>query len=524
MRPLHLRLFLRIINRNRDVFVLKIVTLSIAFACAIVITLFVFYEMDYDRFHRDSQSIFRVLQKNIHEDFSGNRYSNQIPEEVAHQLTTLSGDSLTISPVKIIDGLDVIVDDKVFHGQKLHAAAPSIASIFTFDLIDGSWDNFNIGQQDIVLSATTSRQYFGIDKSKGRVLSISTGDDTLRFTVAAVFNDFPDNSHEDFKGFVVFDSSTIHALNYDPSNSGVYGRVKLEEIGHYQKSVEKRMNSADLLYILQPIEQIYFGPRVRGEDAKHGDEYSIYILLSITSLILFLAISGYVNLTVITLPHRSKEIAIKKIAGTNQIDLLSVFAKESFIIAALSCLFGLIIVGLLRERLLSILSIDPLSLLKTIHVGSLVVIVVILMFFIFSPLLFTAKFTRASPNRLLSSDTISFPRFKRIIVFLQLGISIFLIVASLVMRRQVTYSLVKEPGQNHDQVVYLDYPRHLSVSLTALRTALKMNNANVVDVIATSQLPHRINSKELGNEFFFIKVDPEFKDFFRYKNDSKQLV
>jgi hypothetical protein len=88
------------------------------------------------------------------------------------------------------------------------------------------------------------------------------------------------------------------------------------------------------------------------------------------------------------------------------------------------------------------------------------------------------------------------------------------------MRRQVTYSLVKEPGQNHDQVVYLDYPHHLSISLAGLRTALKMNNANVVDVIATSQLPHKINSKQLDTEFYFIKVDPEFKDFFELKMEE----
>ena len=142
---------------------------------------------------------------------------------------------------------------------------------------------------------------------------------------------------------------------------------------------------------------------------------------------------------------------------------------------------------------------------------------VLLITFGLSPLLITSRFTRASPNRLLSSEAITFPRFKRVIALLQLGISLFLIVASLVVRRQINYSLVKEPGQNHDQIVYLDYPHHLPGTLNGLRTALKMNNANVVDVIATSQLPHKINSKQLGSNFYFIKVDPEFKDFFDLK-------
>lgn len=516
MRPLHLRLFLRIINRSRDVFFLKVLTLSIAFACAIGITLFVFNEMGYDKFHANANSVFRILEK-THNNDSGNPHSNQIPEQVADELADLAGDSLTISRVKVIDGLDIMIDNKAWHGQKLHATTPSIASVLTFKLVEGTWDDFNTSQSGIVLSSRASWKYFGTAASRGRVMKISTISDTVAFIVAAVYEDFPRNSHEDFEGFIIFDPAIIRTLNFEPSDFGIYGRVNLRTRDHFQKVIEKEVNNVVVSYTLQPIEDIYFGPRVNREDSKHGDEYSIYILICITSLILFLAITGFVNLTVLTLPHRSKEIAIKKIAGTSQIGLLSLFAKESFIIAATAFAIGIIAVGLLRNKLLPILSIDLISLLKTIEIESILLLAILFVFFVLAPLLFTVKFTRASPNRLLSTETITFPRFKRIIVFLQLGISIFLIVASLVMRRQVTYSLVKEPGQNHDQVVYLDYPRHLSISLAGLRTALKMNNPNVVDVIATSQLPHRINSKELGTDFYFIKVDPEFKDFFDLK-------
>src|SRR5688572_8820635 len=46
---------------------------------------------------------------------------------------------------------------------------------------------------------------------------------------------------------------------------------------------------------------------------------------------------------------------------------------------------------------------------------------------------------------------------------------------------------------------------------------LKKYNANIVDVMATSQLPNHINSKELNSDFYFISVDPEFQDFFNLK-------
>lgn len=517
MRRLYLRLFLRIVNRNRDVYILKILTLSVAFACAIVISLFVFNEFGYDRFHNNSDLAFRVLQKNNSDGFIGNRISNQIQRKVVNSLSSTLRDSLTLSAVKVMDGLVIIAGDKTWHGQKLHSADPSIKDIFTFDIAQGDLANFSADNPAIILSSSASVQYFGSPSSVGKSLSITAINDTINVTVAAVFNDFPNNSHEDFRGFIVHDSTTIRALNFDPSTSGVYGRANNQSIPHFQESIDSHLKDQKLSYILQPIIDVYFGPRVIGEDAKHGDSYSIYILLCITSLILFLAVTGFVNLTTLTIPHRSKELAIKKIAGMNQLGLLSGFAKESLLIVFISITIGIIALFCLKEWIQPILSMDLISTLRTIDLEFILIIIFLLVLFGLSPLLITSRFMRAAPSRLLSSESITFPRFKRVIALLQLGISLFLIVASLVVRRQINYSLVKEPGQNHDQIVYLDYPRHLPGTLNGLRSALKMNNANVVDVIAMSQLPHSINSKELGTNFYFIKVDPEFKDFFDLK-------
>ncbi len=517
MRTLYLRLFLRIINRNRDVYILKIVTLSVAFTCAIVISLFVINEMGYDKFHSKADSVFRVLLKNNSEAFFGNRYSSQMHKNVLNSMSLEFRDSLTLSPVKVLDGLSITAGGKTWNGQKLHSADPSIVDIFTFDVTYGDLANFAAGQPNIILSTSASREFFGSAASVGKTLSVSAIIDTIDFTVAAIFNDLPNNSHEDFRGFIVHDSSTIRALNFDPFKSGVYGRAKKQNIRHFQKSIDASQRGNDVSYILQPLPEIYFGPRVIGEDAKHGDAYSVYILLCITSLILFLAVTGFINLTTLTIPHRSKELAMKKIAGISQVGLLTGFARESFLVVVISFVIAIITLGLLREWIQLILSIDIFSSFKSIDRQLILAILVLLLTFGLEPLLITSRFTRASPNRLLSSEAITFPRFKRVIALLQLGISLFLIVASMVVRRQINYSLVKEPGQNHDQIVYLDYPRHLPGTLNGLRTALKMNSANVVDVIATSQLPLKINSKQLGSNFYFIKVDPEFRNFFDLK-------
>jgi putative ABC transport system permease protein len=503
------RLFLRIIHKNREIYFLKILTLAVAFACSTLIIVFSLNEFGYDEFHRDANSVFRVVQRNNNESFSGNRLSVSIPPTIFKSLKSNS-DSLSVSRVKIMSEISVFTERGVSHHQKVHAADTSISTIFSFDNLYGSIQEF--GQRNsAIVSATAAKEYFGTPDCVGQAIKLQSVGDTVLLKVVAVFNNFPQNSHEAFNIFIGFDSQHIQTLGFNPEKSGVYGRM-FQGNPVYNKSV---LSVHDLAYKLQPITEIYFGPRVTGEDARHGDQYSILILISITSLILFLALTSFVNLTTLTLPYRSKELAIKKLAGTSQLHLTFAFAKESFSIAGFSLLLGIVLILTSSDLLQPILSIDLRSLMISGDLRLIITWLILVFILGVAPIFLILKFTRATPTRLLSTDTITFPRFKRVITFLQLGISIFLIVASVVIKRQVNYSLVKEPGQNHEQIVYMSYPEDLTnEGLRQLRIDWKKYNPNIVDVMATSQLPTSINSKELSSPFYSMLVDPAFGDFF----------
>ena len=503
------RLFLRIISKNREIYFLKITTLAVAFACTTLITLFSLNEFGFDEFHQDAHSVFRIIQKNISDTHSGNRLSVLIPPQVITAFQ--SNDSLTVSRVKAMNEVSVFTDGGVSHHQKIHAADSTITRIFSFELTHGTLKDFNNG---ILLSESAALIYFKTVEAAGSKLKMQSVGDTVAFTVAAVFKDYPKNSHEEFHVFIPFTSSSIKNLGFDQDETGLYGKT-LKSKPVYGKS---QLQIGELLYTFQPLPDIYFGPRVLGEDAQHGDSYSILILICITALILFLALSTFVNLTTLTLPYRSKELAIKKLAGTSQFNLILMFAKESFSMVVFSWVIGVAVIAASTDTLQSLLGLDLLALLLTGDVRIIATSLLLIFILGLAPLFLTFKFARATPTSLLSTETITFPRFKRVITFLQLGISIFLIVAAVVIKRQVNYSLLKEPGRNHEQVVYMSYPEGLTqLGLRNLRENWKKYNPNIVDVMATSQLPNHINSKELNSDFYFISVDPEFRDFFNLK-------
>lgn len=514
------RLFVRIISKNREVYLLKIITLAVAFASSALIILFAFNEFGYDRFHQDANSIFRIVQRNNREDFSGNRLSSKIPAAVFSKISSAGADSLIVSRIKILNDVTVLSGSKIFYDQKIHAVDPSLLSVFSIYAVDGSLEPFQKNVQSVLLSEHAALQIFNTINVSGKELKIYTLKDTVILKVAAVFQDFSSNSHEQFDVLIRFDTAVLKTLHFEANESGVYGKINNEAASHY----ETKLTTSDLTYRFQSLPEIYFGPRVVGEEARHGDEYSIWILLCITGLILFLALTSYVNLTTLTLPHRSKELAIKKLAGTNQAKLVWAFAKESFALVGISLIIGVGIILATAHWIEPILSINIIETL--LHGDFKLAIILLVLLFIsgLAPLIMVFKFTRATPTRLLSTETISFPRFKRVITFLQLGISIFLIVASIVIRRQVNYSLLKEPGRNHYQVVYLNYPAdYTNEGLWELRAHWKRYNPNIQDVMATSQLPNQVQSKQLDSDLYFLTVDRGFFDFFDLKTRQGRL-
>ena len=508
------KLFLRIITKGREIYYLKVITLAIAFGCSALILSFSLSEFGYDKFHKDYKSIFRILQRNNAESYDGNRLSNKIPEEVTSTLKSFESPSFILSRIKLMKDIHVKVRDKTFHNCNIYAADPNITKIFSFDVLRGSLQRFQ-KDREVIISYTTAKKYFGTSDALGKELKFYTIGDTLVFSVAAVVNDFPYNSHESFDCFIRFSEADISSLHFEPNVAAIYGKKSNGNFDEVEKALSGISDTKRMSYLTQPISEIYFGPRVLGEDARHGDQYSIVVLICITSLILFLAITSYINLTTLSLPNRAKEIAIKKIAGTGHHKILISFAKESVAIVLVSSVLGMLILIGVSDWLMPILSTGVGSLLWRGGLPLILLLTLVFAIVAFSPMFLVVHFTNAKPTRLLSADTIAFPRFKRTITFLQLGISLFLIVASMVLRRQVTYSLLKEPGRNYEQIVYMKYPNGLdNEGLRNLRANWQKSTANILDILGVTQLPNQVQSRQIHSNFFFLGVDPEFGHFF----------
>jgi putative ABC transport system permease protein len=252
-----------------------------------------------------------------------------------------------------------------------------------------------------------SNRYFGTTQSQGRKIQVSTFRDTVLFTVAAVYRDYPHNAHEEFSCFLRFDSSALASLHFDPGKAGIYGKLPGGNFTPIKSILDKLEQPGRWSYRVQPISEIYFGPRVNGEDARHGDRYSIIILISVAALILFLSLTSFVNLTILTLPYRSKELAIKKLAGKSQPGLTIGLAGEYGWITGISLILGVLLLVLSSGWMKSILEVDIVVLFLSGDLSWVLLLLGLFLIFAIAPLFFTLRFTRASPIRLLGREITS---------------------------------------------------------------------------------------------------------------------
>lgn len=509
-----INLFRRIIARNPKVYALKILSLALAFASSSLIILFSLNEFGYDRFHNNEESIFRVIRRNNSDLYNGNRYSTKIPATQYNLLNSLPDDSVEVARVTIMNGMRLKTATNVLENQKIHAAGPAITRIFTFKKVDGIIEKFHNDCKGALLSESLAQRLFGSTNIEGKPIAlISASGDSMVANVAAVYKDFPPNAHDKFDFFIHFDSTNVGALGFNPDETGLYGRLNRSQASVAEQKLNE--GSMEFSYAIQPLTDIYFGRRVVGEDSVHGDGYSVLILTCITGFILLLALSNYVILTTLSLPHRAKELAIKKLAGTSQWSLVRVFFNESLAIALVSFILGIGLLVLVSGFIKPLLAIDVIALLRTGNLLFIIICLSTVLMIALAPLMLVMRFIRASPAGLLGAGTISFPKLKQILTVVQLGVSMLVLVFSLVMKRQIAYSLVKEPGRNNDQIVYLDYPSDLTQEgLARLREGWRSFHPNILDVLATSHLPHAISSKEINSPFYTVSVDPMFTRFF----------
>lgn len=483
---------LRNLKRNKIFSLINIAGLAIGISASLVIYLIVQHDLSYDKFHKDGHRIYRVVTKIEFPDLTIHNSGVPVPTANAMRKDVTGIENLTHF-ITVAQKVSVPSPGNqspaVFRNQKnVVFADEEYFKVFNYTWLAGSSQNALKDPFQVVLTESRAKSYFGttaISDIPGRELIYN---DTVNVTVVGIVKDFDLPTDIVFKEFLSRATLEKTGLKkhwnweeWGSINSSSQLFVKLKNgttplqiekqlVGLRNKYREKRKegdDKDDTRQFLQSLGDIHFNTDYDAFEQRQAHKPTMYGLLAVASFLLLLGCINFINLTTAQAAQRAKEIGIRKTMGSGKGQLIFQFLSETFLLTVLATMLSVVI----TPWLLNIFSdfIPPgisFTSLNQVHVWlflfGLIIIVTVLSGFY--PALVLTKFKPVTVLKNQAYAGTSQTRkawLRKTLTVTQFVIAQFLIIATLVVSKQVHYSLNKELGYKRDAIIHFYAPRNV---------------------------------------------------------------
>jgi putative ABC transport system permease protein len=473
--------------------------MSVGFTCCILIATYVLHETSYDRFHKNADRIVRASMemsasgKVTHVAVTGTKVLpefKRIFPEVETGVRTFPTSAT------------VAVADEIFRENKFVYVDSTFFRIFSFKLLQGAPETVLAHPYQLVVTVSTARKYFDNENVIGKSLRINNDKE---YVITGVVEDCPENSQIKFDVLASWSSLTDPVYTteswFDAShytylllqNPEMVTSLDAKIQNHFKaRSLKDDPSGKNYLSIhIQSMTDVHLRALTEGGFEPGGDYRYVYIFSIIAIFILAIACANYVNLTTANASERAKEVGMRKAIGASRKKLMMQFTTESMIIVVLAMVLGVVMAKMLTPGFNDLtgkqIPFEPLF----THVPMLI---------IFGTLLFVGFLGSLYPSLVLCKfnpvDTLkgkfntgsSGINLRKSLIVLQFVISVSLIIATLVVKDQMTFIQSKHLGYDRDHVVVLKGDNSLRDKIETIKTEFQ-NNREIISVTACNQTP-----------------------------------
>ncbi|HRO71833.1 MAG TPA: FtsX-like permease family protein, partial [Chitinophagaceae bacterium] len=401
------------------------------------------------------------------------------------------------------------IGDKTFEERRVFAVDSNFFRVFSADIIKGDVATALLRPNTVVLNRTTAERYYGsVENAFGKTFETDGNDNVPNvFEVTAICEDWPENSHFDFNlllstagfeftrqpNYINFAAHTYLLLTPQASPAMLEARfpdiIKKYVAGPVQQAFGKSIDDFQkegngYRYYLQPLKKIHLISHLEAELKPNGSITAVYIFSIVAIFILALACINFVNLSTARSVERAKEVGIRKTFGSERKALIGQFLFESVVITLISVIIAIGLIALLlplfnqlagRELSLGFFF-TPMRiagmLLFTLIVGIMAGIYPAFFLSSFKPVLvLKGRFRSQKYGMLLRNSLVVF----------QFAISVTLIVATVVVNRQMNYMLGDRLGFRKDHTIVVERTDLVAQQTKAFRDELsKINGVEMV--------------------------------------------
>lgn len=492
----YLKIAFRNLRKNRLYSFLNIFGLSLGIAACLLIVLYVAHELSYDRWNPNADRIVR-LAADI--NFGGNHFelavvgsvagpdaAKELPEVQAFCRFRDYGTYLVrkegLSQQNIREEHVLTVDSSFFE-------------VFPLKVLEGDPARCLTRPDVVAISRSRAEKYFSSPQmALGQTLVFENKD---RKQVTAVFEDMPVNTH--FRADILISMNGNNEVKTDPpfwaSNNNFQTylllhkgvdpaafRKKFETLSKSKISITAQQMLGTTIeevektgqyarYYLQNLTDIHLRSNLTVELAPNGNIAYVWIFSAIAAFILLIACINFMNLATARSAGRAREVGIRKALGSKRSALVGQFLSESMLIAAFAMLLAVLLAAVampwhreLTGRDLAMPWSSPVFWFSLVAGTSIVGLLAGSY-----PAFFLSAFDSI---RVLKGQVAGIGKgggFRNALVVFQFSISVALIIATIMVFRQLDYIQNKKLGFEKSQVVIVDDAYGLGDKLYAFR-------------------------------------------------------
>jgi len=527
-----LRTSFRYLTRDRAFSYINVLGLAVGLTALFCITLYLLREMNYDRFHKNADRIYRV---SISTSGDGIEDDNcQFTSPIGPEVKAAVPEVEQYARFSLLKRFVAAYNDKLLMLNAVCFADTSFFDMFTFPLLLGNPETALTAPFSIVLTEDAANKLFGDTNPTGKTILL----DIYDYTVTGVVKSPPSNSYIYFDALTSF--STLYrlpdvALGWNGGNQYItFFRLhkntdiktvtaKMNEIIWENLGKEYAEGGWNLKGYLQPLLDIHLYHDNMSEELRVG----LIIFFALGLIILFIAVINFVNLTTARSMKRVRESGMRKVMGAGRFGLVKQFLGESLMISMMAFAAAMFLFLLIRDFYLQTAGgalPDTDLILKSVFAVLIIALFAGIIGGIYPAvrlsslnLLYTTKGgeTAKGGKNIL----------KNILIIIQFASSVILIVGTIVTSRQLTYLKNKDLGFKKENILILPLNGDKATDRANVLKERLLNNSEIMSVTATSQLPgfgftsngYKIEGIEHTVMVNVVDVDEDFLNVFDIK-------
>ncbi|GAB4021940.1 ABC transporter permease [Spirosoma migulaei] len=487
--------------KNKTFSFINILGLALGMACSLLIMIWVQDERQMDRFHKNDSRLYRVME-NQHYTGVVNTFASTpgiLAENIVKDIPEIQ-----MASQMLWENTPLFTVGNTFEKEKGRFVQGDFLTMFSFPLKEGNPKTALKRPDGLVISQKLADKYFKGQDPMGKTVRIDNTDDVM---VTGILADMPESSSLKFDFLMSYDRwQKANKWAREWGNNGPRCYVLLAQnasvdkvnakIKNYIKT--KNKNSNVELFLQNYGESYLYSNWDAGK--QNGGRIEYVKTFSIVAIfILAIACINFMNLATARSVKRSKEVGVRKVVGAYRNSLIGQFLGESMLITLLSLVFSVLIVLLilpvfntLTEKHLSLDFSNPTFLLLLLALAVLTGLISGSY-----PALFMSSLNPVVILKGALKFKSSATYFRKGLVVLQFGLSIMLILGTIVVYRQIQFIQTKNLGYDREGLLYMPLEGDLAKNFQTFRQELE-REPGIKSVTCAQSDPLEVGSSTQG--------------------------